>query len=113
VYPDPEIVSEAARREAVATEATRRQQQKARADALDGVGKFTLIFWIAVFVIWFVFYTQGQHKPTEQESRAEQACAVIKSSPEYQVSSPGGDFRRNADEVCDAFRRNAVRSRQQ
>ena len=58
-----------------------------------------------------IFIKQGQHKPTEQE-RAEQACAVIKSSPEYQVSSPGGDYRRNADEVCDAFRRNAVRYRQ-
>jgi hypothetical protein len=68
-----------------------------------------IIACVALFLAWLVYYQQELHKPTEKEIQANQACAVLQTSQQYQVSRPGGDYRRGVDEVCDSFRRNAVK----
>jgi hypothetical protein len=43
------------------------------------------------------------------QTRARALCMAMQSSPEYRVSSAGGSYRRNTDELCDELLREAVR----
>ncbi len=45
----------------------------------------------------------------DRRVNARMYCVLAQNSPEYRVSSAGGDYRREVDEACDELRRRSLR----